>query len=213
MAALAGTAAFTPVRAEEPGAPPLTDRPLQAGDILLRARISGIVPYDVMSEITVIGGQVDVPRMVLPDIDVTYFLTDRWAVTGQAGALMTKVSVSGTVAGDIDVGSIWAIPVALSLEYHLLPEARFSPYIAAGFVATWYTGARPASSNIPAFSVDSQVSPTLRAGFDYQIQNNWFANVEVKQVLPPTQVMKSTGTVSRTDLKTISLGLGIGYRF
>jgi outer membrane protein len=191
----------------------LTDRPLRAGDVLLRARISGIVPYDVESQISVIGGQVEVPRLVLPDVDVTYFLTDKLAITGQTGALKTDIKIRDTLFGDQDVGSIWAIPLAVSLEYHFFSEERFSPYIGAGLIATWYTGAKPASSSVPDFSVAAQLAPTFRLGADYRFNENWLMNFEMKQVLPPTQVITNSGVTARTDLKTISAGLGIGYRF
>lgn len=185
----------------------------EAGDVVVRARMSGVLPYDVRSHIDVIGGRVDVPRMVLPDMDVSYFLTDRLAITGQTGALKTRFSVRDTIFGDIDVGSVWAVPVGVSFEYHVLPDARFNPYVGLGAVATWYTGAKSASPLVKDFRVDPQLSPVFRVGLDVRMTETWFANTEMRLVLPPTQVLTNSGVTARTDVKSLTLGFGVSYRF
>lgn len=186
---------------------------LGAGDLLIRARISGVLPYDLHSRIDMIGGTIEVPRMVLPDMDVSYFLTDHIAVTGQAGALKTRFRIRDSLYGDIDVGSIWTLPLAFSADYHLLPNARINPYIGLGAVATWYKGANPASPLVKDFSVERQISPIIRVGMDAQMTQKWFANTEMRLVLPPTQVLTNSGVTARTDVKSLSLGFGVSYRF
>ncbi|PYE37772.1 outer membrane protein [Rhizobium sp. PP-F2F-G38] len=186
---------------------------LGAGDLLIRARISGVLPYDLHTRIDLIGGTIEVPRLVLPDLDISYFLTDHIAITGQAGALKTRFKIRDSLYGDIDVGSIWTLPLALSADYHLLPDARINPYIGLGAVATWYKGAKPASPLVKDFSVERQISPMIRAGMDVQITETWFANTEMRLVLPPTQVLTNSGVTARTDVKSLSLGFGVSYRF
>lgn len=196
---------------QEAGAEPVSG--LGAGDLLIRARISGVLPYDVHSHIDVIGGTVEVPTMVLPDVDISYFLTDHIAITGQAGALKARFKIRDSLYGDIDVGSIWTLPVALSFDYHLLPDARFNPYAGLGAVATWYKGAEPASPLVKDFSVERQISPMIRLGMDVKMTEKWFANGEMRLVLPPTQVLTNSGVTARTDTKSLSLGFGVSYRF
>nr|WP_269456151.1 OmpW family outer membrane protein [Rhizobium quercicola] len=193
------------------GAAPVSG--LGAGDLLIRARISGVLPYDLHSHIDVMGGTVEVPTMVLPDMDISYFLTDHIAITGQAGALKARFKIRDSLYGDIDVGSIWTLPVALSFDYRLLPDARFNPYAGLGAVATWYKGAEPASPLVKDFSVERQISPMIRLGMDVQMSEKWFANGEMRLVLPPTQVLTNSGVTARTDVKSLSLGFGVSYRF
>ncbi|KQS72346.1 hypothetical protein ASG39_00735 [Rhizobium sp. Leaf371] len=214
LLALALLASTAPALAQEPesgGSPPSSG--LGAGDLLIRARITGVLPYDLRSRIDLIGGAVQVDRMVLPDVDVSYFLTDHIAVTGQTGVLKTRFRIKGSLVGDIDVGSILTIPLALSADYHFLPDARFNPYLGVGAVATWYTGAKPASPLVKSFSVERQISPMVRIGMDVRMTEKWFANTEMRLVLPPTQVLTNSGVTARTDVKSLSLGVGVSYRF
>jgi outer membrane protein len=58
------------------------------------------------------------------------------------------------------------------------------------------------------------VGPSLDAGFDYALGNNWYANVDVKQMFISTTARINGGAViAKTDLSPTVVGAGIGYRF
>ncbi|WP_052675647.1 OmpW/AlkL family protein [Agrobacterium arsenijevicii] len=188
-------------------------RGFQAGDVMIRGRISGLIPYNQQSTVDLIGGHVNVPSMILPDLDVSVFLSEHWSVTGQTGVLNTKIKVVDTLYGDLDVGTVWTLPLSLTVQYHPAMEGRFKPYIGAGMVATWYFGEKPAGGYVQDFSVSNSYAPLIKAGVDYQIDDKWFANFELKQVFTPTQTIQNQGISARTSLETISAGFGVGYRF
>ncbi len=188
-------------------------RGFEAGDVMIRGRITGIVPYNEKSTVDLIGGHVDVPSMVLPDFDVSLFLSEHWSITGQTGVLNTKIKLDDTLYGDIDVGTVWSLPLSLAVQYHPQTEGRFKPYVGAGMVATWYFGEKPAGGYVRDFSVSASYAPLIKAGFDYQIDDKWFLNFEVKQIFPPTQAIENQGVRAITSLDTISAGLGLGYQF
>lgn len=190
-----------------------TARGFEAGDVMTRWRISGLVPYNQQSTVDLIGGHVNVPSMILPDLDVSVFLSEHWSVTGQTGVLNTKIKVEDSLYGDIDVGTVWTLPLSLAVQYHPEMEGRFKPYIGAGMVATWYFGEKPAGGHVQDFSVSTSYAPLLKVGFDYQIDDKWFANFELKQIFTPTQTIQNQGISARTSLETISAGFGVAYRF
>lgn len=191
----------------------VTARTFETGDVIIRGRISAIVPYNQNSTVDLIGGHVDVPVMILPDIDVSLFLSEHWSITGQTGALNTKIKLKDTVYGDINVGSVWSLPLSLAVQYHLNTEGRFKPYVGAGMLATWYLGEKPAGGVVQNFKVSASYAPIVKAGFDYQVNDKWFANFEVKQIFPPTQTIENQGVNAKTSLDTTSAGFGVGYRF
>ncbi|SCX35373.1 Outer membrane protein W precursor [Agrobacterium rosae] len=190
-----------------------TVRGFEPGDVMIRGRVTDIVPYNVKSSIDLIGGRVDLPPMILPDVDVSVFLSEHWSITGQTGVLNTKIKLKDTLYGDIDVGTVWSLPLSLAVQYHVETQGRFRPYVGAGMIATWYFGEKPAGGFVQDFSVSSSYAPLLKAGVDYQLSDRWFANFEVKRIFPPTQTIENQGVRAKTSLDTIATGIGVGYRF
>nr|WP_289852077.1 OmpW family outer membrane protein [Rhizobium sp. SSA_523] len=185
----------------------------QAGDILLRARIMGAMPYDQHTRIDGIGGEIDVPAMILPDIDISYFVTDHWAIEGQTGVLRNDITIHRSAYGDIPVGKVWSLPLSVTAEYHPLQDARLSPYLAAGVLINWFFGEEPAGGYVDHFKVSTRYGAVLRAGMDYRLDDRWFANAEVRQLFLPEQTIENRGMTAKTSLKLLSFGLGIGFRF
>lgn len=124
--------------------------------------------------------------------------------------------------GHVAVGSVWALPPALALQYHLFRHERFSRCLGAGINATFFYGAKAPSAPVtslsvdPCLSVDHGTGAAVQAGFDYNFSGHWFDNFDVKQIFLNTTANASTvlGPIkARTDLIPLVAGAGIGYRF
>jgi outer membrane protein len=202
--------------AEPPGSPAAepvgVDRGLRAGDWLVRGRISGSVPTEQSSRITVIGGQSKTPTALLPDGDIAYFLTDHIAIEGQAGPIRTRPKIRNSRVGDIAIGSVWNAGAVATVQYHVLPGARLNPYFGVGVAVTTPIAIDP-EQKIPNFTLESLVSPVLQAGLDYHLGGNWFGNVAVKYVFVPRQSYTIAGVRVSADLDMLIVGAGLGYRF
>lgn len=179
---------------------------------MIRGRVTAILPYNETSSIDLIGGRVDVPPMILPDVDATVFLSERWSLTGQVGLLKTDIELKETLYGDIEVGSVWSVPVAFAVQYHFQTQGRIKPYIGAGMVASSYFGEKPAGGYVQDFTVSARPAPLIKAGIDYQLGRHWYGNLEIKQVFPPTQTIENQGVTAKTSLDTLMVGFGLGYR-
>jgi hypothetical protein len=79
---------------------------LQAGDFLIRARGVGIIPENLSSSVSLIGGKVAVTATPAPEVDFSYFLTDHIAFELIAASTRHEVSATGTALGHVDVGSV-----------------------------------------------------------------------------------------------------------
>lgn len=187
-----------------------------AGDIRLRARGILIAP-DEDSDIDVIGGEAEVGDAFVPELDISYFVTDNIALELIAATARHEVEASGTAIGEVDLGHTWILPPTLTAQYHFMPEQRFSPYLGAGLNYTFFynedEGSDPRVNDI---DYDNSVGYALQAGMDFAISGAWSLNVDVKKIFLDTDVTVDTalGQVDAdVDIDPWIVGIGVGYTF
>lgn len=181
-----------------------------AGDIMVRARVIGVIPDESAS--TTIGGDVNVSDDWVPEVDFTYFVTDNIAL--ELIAATTKHDVSHKPTG-IDLGEVSLLPPTLTLQYHFMPKERFSPYIGAGLNYTFFYDEDPAAgSAVTSIDYENSVGYALQAGVDYAVADNWYVNFDVKKIFLSTDVSMNGGAITAdVDLDPWLVGAGVGYRF
>jgi len=188
----------------------------QAGTFMIRARAIGVLPLDSSSSVSAVGGHVSATDQAAPEVDFSYFLTDNMAFELIAATTRHNVAAEGTALGKVDVGSVWALPPTLTMQYHFAPHSAFSPYVGAGINATFFYNAKAAHPVVNHVSFENNVGAAIQAGIDYNFAGHWFANVDVKQIFLSTTAHVQTvlGPVTAdTDLNPLVVGVGIGYRF
>ncbi|MDR3522458.1 MAG: OmpW family outer membrane protein [Acidocella sp.] len=208
-----GAAALSLAAVQPAAAQSASPTGFQAGDFLVHLRAIDVIPENFTSSVTVVGGRVNVTQQVAPEIDLSYFITNHISV--EAIAASTRHSVSDSTAhGKIDVGSVWALPPTVTLQYHLSPIAGFQPYAGVGLTVAFFYDSHPAGGAVTSASYSTAIGPTLDAGFDYALGGNWYANVDVKQMFISTKANLDHGViVAKTALSPTVVGVGIGYRF
>ncbi|WP_019905932.1 OmpW family outer membrane protein [Methylobacterium sp. 77] len=195
------------------GAPLAPREGFAAGDVLVRARIIGMVAVDERSRIDLIGATAGLPTMILPDADVTYFLTGNLAVAGQAGIIRTKPVTKGSLAGDIPTGAIRSFGASAAIQYHAFSGRPLKPYAGLGFSLPLPLRTEPAGGLVTAFSVDPIAGLLLQAGFDHHLGGNRYANAEVKKICLPRYTLGKAGIGATVEVNTVIVGGGIGYCF
>jgi outer membrane protein len=188
----------------------------EAGTFMLRARAIGVIPLDSSSSISAIGGHVSATAQAAPELDMSYFLTDNVAFELIAATTRHSVAGNDTKIGHVDVGSVWALPPTLTVQYHFMPHSAFSPYVGAGINATFFYGSNPAGPTVTHVTFDNNIGAAIQVGADYNFTGHWFANVDLKQIFLNTTAHAATvlGPVTaKTALNPLVVGAGIGYRF
>jgi outer membrane protein len=184
-----------------------------AGSFWVRGRILSVMP-DEGGSITPIGGKADAENTIVPEVDFTYFVSDRIAVELIAAVTEHDVVARGTTLGTVDLGEATLLPPTLTLQYHADLGGSVSPYVGAGLNYTHFFDADPAGRVVTALSFDDSFGPALQAGVNVGLQNNWFANLDVKKVWINTDVRINGGAVTAdVDLDPWIIGIGIGYKF
>jgi len=187
---------------------------LTAGTILVRGRIVGILPQNSGSPVSVIGGHINVSNSVTPEVDVSYFFTDHIAIEAEAGITRNTLTAENTAIGDVGVGRVWSAPVVALLQYHLLPQSRWNPYLGAGVAVLPYFDEQPAGGLVQQLSVQSEVGAAFQAGLDVRIAGRWYGNVDIKKLLISSYASVDDGAITSSGhVNPLIVGLGIGYRF
>ena len=183
-----------------------------------QVRLRGIVVApNESATIEAIGGDVDISTSVVPELDFTYFFTEHWAAELILGTTKHDVEAVSTAAGDIDLGSVWLLPPTLTAQYHFTGGA-LKPYLGAGINYTIFYGVDegPTADDV---TYDNSFGFALQAGLDYDLNDKWFINVDLKKLfLNTTATVDATTALGATvdadvDIDPLIIGVGIGMRF
>ncbi|PKP13595.1 MAG: OmpW family protein [Bacteroidetes bacterium HGW-Bacteroidetes-3] len=173
-----------------------------------RFRVITIIP-DVSDDID--GANVDVSTAVVPELDFTYFFTKNWAAELILGTAKHDVDVD--LGGGIDLGHVWLLPPTLNLQYHFNGTA-VKPYLGAGINYTIFYGVD--EGDVAGMDYDNAVGFSMQAGLDYDLNEKWFLNLDIKKLLLKTDVKVDTGEgilPVEVDINPLIIGVGVGMRF
>ncbi|MBR9826022.1 MAG: OmpW family protein [Alphaproteobacteria bacterium] len=191
------------------GAPASAD----AGDWLVRLRAISVMPNEG-ADIDTIGGDVDIDTSVVPELDITYFLQDQWAVELILGVTPHDVMATGTTLGDVDLGDVTLLPPTLTLQYHFNPEGTVRPYAGVGVNYTaFFDEDLPAGSTLTSIDYDASFGLAAQIGADFEVAPDWFINVDAKYIDINTDVTINGAINADVDIDPWVVGVGIGRRF
>ena len=147
----------------------------------------------------------------LPDLDIEYFFVPHWSTE----LVLTYPQTQDVYVEGTKIGTFKHLPPVLTAKYNFLPGENFQPYVGAGVNLTIISDVNLNVPGVSALKLNStSVGPALQAGFDYKIQDHWYANVDVKWVLLGSNVyLPGQVRISSVELNPFLIGLGVGYRF
>ena len=181
-----------------------------------RFRVITVIPNE-SATIETIGGDVEISTSVVPELDFTYFFNENWAAELILGTSNHDVKAVATAAGDIELGDVWLLPPTLTLQYHFATEG-FRPYLGTGLNYTIFYGADegPTADDV---SYDNSVGFAFQGGFDYDLNEKWFLNLDAKYILLSTDATVNATTAlgatvgAEVDINPLIIGFGIGMKF
>ncbi len=226
---LAVVAAFAPVLAHA-----------EAGDIVVRLRATNIsadessslgrttdASYGASIAGTPLYGNANAELRVdsntIPEIDFSYYITKNIAAE-LILAVGTRHDVKTTGTHDQSLGSVNLLPPTLTAQWHFNPDQTFDPYVGAGLS---YIRAMDNGLHLNgAVPVDIRISrnswgPALQFGLDYNLENKWLLNLDVKKIWFDTTVEGNTGGTVKAGWQKIDqlsidpwvVSVGFGKKF
>jgi len=150
----------------------------------------------------------DVNNQWAPELDFSYFFTKNFAAELILATTRHEVTLDGASLGKVSV-----LPPTVTLQYHFTDLGTVKPYVGAGLNVTWFynNGLKAGKTNLDV--EQSSVGAALQAGLDYEIQKNWFLNLDVKYIWLSTDVSAAGSTLTKLDINPLVWGIGVGYRF
>ncbi len=211
--ALAATMAAAPAMAQE------TIRGKRTGDLVVGVGAIGVLPANNGGRVDIIGGRPRASNSASPQVDFSYFFTPNFALNLIVATTKHDLVARGTALGDVQLGSVWALPPTLTLQYHPLPTSRFSPYVGVGLNYTLFYGYSHGGANaaVTRAAVNNSVGVALNAGLDVELSGPWGLNVDVKKIfMSPNAAVGTTLGVklhARTEINPLVIGASLRYRF
>ena len=209
----------------------------------IRLRGIAIAPDDdsgqiIVNNTTSQGSGVEVDAAFVPEFDLTYMITPHWGIEAIAGIANHDVNIDGTpnagstltavgATDGLKLFDTWVLPPTVTLQYHFLPESKIRPYVGVGvnytaFLADNATSQLEAAVGGPVkVSTENSWGYAFQAGVDYDIDDKWFLNADVKYIDISTAAKLgvnggvNAGTVLNVDVDVDPwvFGVGVGYRF
>lgn len=203
----------------------------EAGDWLVRFGASNIDPKSDNGSIDLTGiatfgvQDVTVDSKVGVTFNITYMYSKNIGIEVLAALPFEHdIEVEGLPG---TAATVTHLPPTVSLQYHFLPDAAFQPYVGAGINFTWFMdeskkgGLRWADDALgvtTGLDVDStSFGLAAQIGFDYEINDQWFLNVDVRYIDISTDatltVNGAPAATAKVDVDPLVYGIHLGYRF
>lgn len=200
----------------------------------IRLRGVAVMPQE-SAKIGVIGGGAKISNSFIPELDFTYFFNKNFAAELILGTTRHKVRTMGSDlsaigaanSADVDLGKVWLLPPTLTLQYHY-PVGKFNPYLGAGINYTIFYSADQGPT-VKGIKYKDKLAFAAQAGFDYDISDKLFVNVDLKKIFLSTtatvdasnltpagspQLAPALGSIDAdVKIKPWLLGVGLGYKF
>ena len=191
----------------------------QKGEWRARLRATYVIP-DASASITTIGGSADISKTVIPELDFTYFILDRFSANLILGTTKHKVTATNTALRNVDLGKVWLLPPTLTFLYHQPVTKGVLPYAGAGVNYTIFYGEKEGPA-IAKITYKDKFSFAAQVGVDFDINKKLFLNLDVKRLWLKTENTVTTiptvagGATVYSDTKIdpwlISVGLGVKF--
>lgn len=154
------------------------------------------------------------------EFDATLTLSERFAVELSIGLTAPRFWIVGTESGELDGGRLWLVPLSAVGQYHHPVYGPWDPYVGLGI--SWslpFYDLPNAAENAGFDSIEFESGPAFvgQIGVNYQIDNRWYGNLDLRYIGSSLDVRVSTEdqdfpTVT-LDTKPVIISLGFGYKF
>ena len=149
----------------------------------------------------------DISTAFAPELDFTYFFNRNIAAELILGTAKHNVEIENGA----DLGHVWLLPPTLNLQYHFYAD-DFKPYVGAGVNYTIFYGVD--EGDLMDIDYDNAFGFSLQAGVDYNLNEKWFLNFDIKKLFLKTDVtVNNASTSNEVNIDPLIIGLGVGMKF
>lgn len=193
-----------------------------------QVRLRGVaVQPNEKSEVSAIGGDVNISNSFIPELDFTYFFNKNFAAELILGTTKHDVkttgsnltAIGGPASAEVDLGSVWLLPPTLTLQYHFYPTKTLKPYLGAGLNYTIFYSVDEGSV-VKGLDYDNAIGFALQGGLDYMLNDKYFLNFDIKKLFLKTDVNVDATNLApglkipaEVNIDPLLIGFGVGMKF
>ena len=192
-------------------------RPVAGQDfdrVMVRTHVSAIFLDAKSAPPTGVAGlDLDVGNTVTVGADLTVFATPNLAFNLLAAFISPEVK-SGPGGLDKSLGSVDALPPALTVQYHFLPDGKFRPYLGVG--GSWVTFFNQ-SGDLANLNVDisDAFGVVGQGGFNGYVTDHLAVMLDFRwvEILNKPDVTVDGTLADKLDFRHYILSGGVGFTF
>ena len=187
----------------------------EKGDVVVRLRATNINPDEKSKLDQYIGGEnkLEVGSNTIPELDISYYFTKNIAAELILAVGSRHDVTLNTGSSKIDLGKVNLLPPTLLGQWHFNPDQTFDPYVGAGvsYIRAMDNGL---DLNGAPIRIDrNSWGPALQAGMDWNLQDRWLVNVDVKKIWFDTDVKMNGAKIDKLDIDPWVVSVGFGKKF
>lgn len=170
----------------------------EAGDIIVRAGLTSVVPNDDSSNVNVdalggnVGMGVEVDSNTQLGLNLVYMFDTNWGIELLAATPFTHdVTLIDTAdnalgLGDGKLGEVTHLPPTISAVYFFDTDSAATPYVGLGlnytiFFDEEFTNARE-DQTFSDLDLDNSFGLAAQVGVDYQLDEKWLVNASIRYI-------------------------------
>ncbi len=177
----------------------------EPGDWLLRVGGSQVDPTSDNGDVVSVDGDSSIT------FNLSYLITEHWAVELLAA---TPFEHAINLEGGPRVGKTEHLPPTVSIQYHLLPNADFQPYVGLGVNYTTFFDEKTTGPLAGTdLSLQDSWGVAAQVGMDWMLGDRWFLNVDVRWIDIDTDAYLDGAFLEEVEIDPMVYGAHLGYRF
>jgi len=183
---------------------------ISKGDMFMRLTATQVAPNTSSSDFTLAPGVApDAEDSTSLGITFVYMMSHNLGFEVLAAwPFEHDITVDGT-----KVGSTKQLPPTFSLQYYFNPTSKLRPYVGAGINYTTFFSSSTVDGLGGDLSLDDSFGLAAQIGVDYDINEKWFVNADIRYIsIETTAEIAAVGT-SNVDINPTVISVGVGYKF
>jgi outer membrane protein len=177
---------------------------------------------DTSSELEDTGIALDLESGAGLEFDAAVMFTPRFgaeiSIAGTAHEL--RAVGAGTGCCGVDGGTVWLVPLTVTLQYHPPVYGSWDPYVGLGYgllEPIYSIEGDLETLGAERVELDGDYGPVLQIGVNYNLGSNWYLNIDARAFTAALEVRVRTETEDlppvQLEVDPVLVGFGVGWRF